>query len=455
MEETANYISFKHPKLLRIKQPPQVSSNNQSDYDFEKKNLELKQRIHKLNKIHRENKEEQDQYELNRRLISFYKNPFNYMEYLAKKYFIENANTLENLKIKQDINYNFQKLCYQIEDQIRNYTANKERKLNELEKLVENKLKGGSIPFGQDDIESENNKETEKYKNINLNNKHSNNLQSSPMTIDDQEFLNRVIGNQGIYGSSPMDGIITNGNAANYVINNKISNLNEDNLYINALSCLKGDKLVVPKNKFIAVKELSINDIDQKMIKDTQNINDLKYKMKIEEYNNQIIGKNNDKNNKKIKNKINNLKQKEKKNLEDLISYSNNYLNNMKQIQNEKKDLINYVKKKLNQEFEANAIKLAMNKLSVCEQNLNQIKSDKYYNNNIPENSLTNWDERKEMLEKEFQDTQTMVNNFLNGRGASLSKHIKKGNKNTNKKKKRNNSAIPYNRKNYNYTKKY
>ena len=127
----------------------------------------------------------------------------------------------------------------------------------------------------------------------------------------------------------------------------------------------------------------------------------------------------------------------------------------MKQIQNEKKDLINYVKKKLNQEFEANAIKLAMNKLSVCEQNLNQIKSDKYYNNNIPENSLTNWDERKEMLEKEYQDTQTMVNNFLNGRGASLSKPIKKGNKNTNKKKKRNNSAIPYNRKNYNYTKKY
>ena len=302
---------------------------------------------------------------------------------------------------------------------------------------------------------SKDNKEKDNNININnnnYNNKYSNNLQSSPMTIDDKEFLNRVIGNRGMYGSSSMDGIITNGNAANYVINNKISNLNEDNLYLNALSCLKGDKLVVPKKKFIAVKELSLNDIDQKKIQDTQNISDLKTKMKIEEYNNEILGKKNDINNKKIKNKINNLKQNEKKNLEDLISYSNNHLNNMKQLQKEKNDLVNYIKQKLNKEFEANAIKLAMDKLSVCEQNLSQIKSDKYYNNNIPENSLTNWDERKELLEKEYRDTQTMVNNFLKGKGASLSK---KSNKNINKKKKRNKSAIPYNRKNYYNPKKY
>ena len=84
-----------------------MSSDNQSDYDFEKKNLELTKRIHNLNKIHRENKEEQEQYELNRRLISFYKNSFNYMEYLAKKYFMENANVLENLKVKEEMNYNF------------------------------------------------------------------------------------------------------------------------------------------------------------------------------------------------------------------------------------------------------------------------------------------------------------------------------------------------------------
>jgi hypothetical protein len=252
-----------------------------------------------------------------------------------------------------------------------------------------------------------------------------------------------------------MDGITTTGNAANYVINNKVSNLNEDNIYRNALSCLKGDKLVVPKNKFIAVKELTLDDINEKKIKDTQNISDLKNKMKIDQYNNQILGRSNDENDKKIKNKINNMKKNEKKNLEDLIAYSNNHINNMQQYQKEKKDLIDYVKKKLNQNFEENAIKLAMNKLSLCEQNLNQIKSDNNFNNG-PENILCNWEERKEILEKEYRDTQQMVNNFLSGRGMSTSNIAQKGVKNKNKsKKKRNNSANPFNKKLYYHNRKY
>ncbi len=400
-----------------------------------------------MNKLHRQNKEEQDKYELNRMLTCFYKNPFNYMEFLAKRYFVENANTLENLKIKEEMTNNFKQLCYQIEDQIRNYTANEERKLNKLHKMVENKIKGDSLPFSQDMISSPNNFQTNLTNNNNLDN-----LQSSPMTIDDQEFLNRLIGNYGSYGNS-MDGITTKGNPANYVINNKISNLNEDNIYKNALSCLKGDKLVAPKNKFIAVKELTLNDINQKKIEDAKNIQDLKIKMKIEQYNNQIMGKNNDENGKNIKNKIDNLKKNEKKKLEDLISYSQNHINNMKQYQKEKKELVDYVKKKLNQNFEENAVKLAMNKLSICEQNLNQIKSDNNYNN-VPENQLCNWEERKEILEKEYRDTQKMVNNFLNGRGASISKSVNKGNKNKIKKK-RNNSANPINRKIYYNNRKY
>ena len=133
----------------------------------------------------------------------------------------------------------------------------------------------------------------------------------------------------------------------------------------------------------------------------------------------------------------------------------------MKQYQKEKNELIKNLKNKLNKDFEANAIKLAMSKLSICDQNLNQIKSgtgQNYYNSNnnvkIPQNSLIDWKERKEILDKEFNDTQKMVNNFLNGRGASLNKPVKKGNKNT-KKKKRNNSAIPYNNKKYYNYKKY
>ena len=62
---------------------------------------------------------------------------------------------------------------------------------NELQKLVENKLKGGSISFEQENMESS---KDNKDNNINNNNNNynkidSNNLHSSPMTIDDQEFF--------------------------------------------------------------------------------------------------------------------------------------------------------------------------------------------------------------------------------------------------------------------------
>ena len=441
-----NYIVFKQPKLFFINKNQNINLYNQLNADFEQKEKQLQKRIENLNNLHKENKEEELQNEIAQNPGNFFQNPFKYMDYLAKKYATENVNVLENLKIKQDMTNNFHKLCNQIEGHIKVYTANEERRLNDLKKQVDKKLNGDAIPM-----------EEAKYQNMNNINNNPN-LKSSPMTMDDQEFLSRVIGYQGSYGSSPLDGIITNGNAVNYVNNNKKSYLNEDNLYINALSCLKGDKLIAPKNNFIAIKELSLNDIDQNKIKDTQNITDLKTKMQIEQYNKEIMG---DKNNKKIKNKINNIKKNEKKNLEDLISYSNNHINNMKQYQKEKNELIKNLKNKLNKDFEANAIKLAMSKLSICDQNLNQIKSgtgQNYYNSNnnvkIPQNSLIDWKERKEILDKEFNDTQKMVNNFLNGRGASLNKPVKKGNKNT-KKKKRNNSAIPYNNKKYNNYKKY
>ena len=152
-------------------------------------------------------------------------------------------------------------------------------------------------------------------------------------------------------------------------------------------------------------------------------------------------------NGKEIKNKIDFLKQREKKDLDDLISYSNNHINNMKKYQKEKIDLIDYVKKQLNKDFEKNAIKLAMDKLTICEQNLENIKSD-INNKNNPEDILVDWEEKRDLMEKEFNDTQTMVNNFLNGRGASLSKPGKKNTKNKSKAKKRRNfSANPYNKK--------
>lgn len=428
-----NYIHFKHPKLLKIKAPPSILPSQIPNNDLDQRNNILNHRIKNFKKIHKQNKEEQENYELNSNIANFYKNPFFYMEYLAKNYFIQNAKSLENLEIKKEMTDNFKRLCYQIEDHIQKFTANEEMKLKKLQKDVESKLKGGILPLNNDSkIDYVNNKKIEEKKIDNM-------INSSPANMNNEELMRRIFGNFS-YPQSPFDGITTTGNAANFVINKNITNLKEDNLYLNALSCLKGDKIVAPKNKFISVKELNLKDINQKKIVDTQNILDLKNKMNIE----QKMNKNKEI---KIKNKMDNIKQNDKKNLEELISYSNNYIKNMEQYQKEKEMLLNELKQKLNKDFEENAIKLAMTKLSVCEKNLDDIKLDY---NKAPENKLCNWEEKKEKLEEEFINTQNMVNDFLN-KGSNIK--IRNLNRNINKKfktkKKRNNSALPFKNKTF------
>ena len=412
-----NYIHFQHSNYFNYSPP------ENEDIDFEERYQKLQKRINNYKILHKQKKEEQENYELNRNIANFYKNPFQYMEYLAKNYFIQNANTLENMQIKKEMTDNFRRLCYQIEDHIQKFTENEEIKLKKLQKDLDDKLKGNILPLSNDSKNS--NINSSNNRNIDPKNK----IISSPANMNDEELMRRILGNNS-YQQSPLDGIITTGNANNFVVNNKISNLNEDNLYLNALSCLKGDKMVAPKNKFIAVKELNLNDINQRKIVDTQNLKDLKNKMNIEH---------------KLP-----LNKNEKKNLDELISYSNNYIKNMEQYQKEKEILLDELKKKLNKNFTENATKLALQKLSINEKNLNEIKNQ---NQKLPENKLCNWEEEKERLEEEFTKTQNMVDNFLNGnKGVKLKNQEKKINNKMKGKKKRNNSALPYkNTRFYNY----
>ena len=427
-----NFIRFNHNKLFNINIPPSLNPIQNQNNQLEQKSQSLNKRIKDFNKLHKKNKEEQEKYELNRNIANFYKNPFLYMEYLAKNYFIQQAKTLENLEIKKEMIDNFKKLCYQIEDHIQKFTSNEEMKLKKLQKDVEKKLQGGIIPLNNDSVRVDNNN-----KNLDENKSNpDNNFISSPANLNDEELMRRIFGNV-YYPQSPLDGLTTTGNAANFVMNKKDSNLNEDNLYLNALSCLKGDKMIAPKNKFIAVKDLNIKDINQKKIVDTQNMNDLKNKMKVEEKMEQ-----NQENDKKIKNKIDNMKKKDKKNLEELISYSNNYIKKMEQYQKEKEILLEELKKKLNKDFEENTTKTALDKLSICEKKLNDV-SLKY--NNVPENKIYDWEKQKDSWEKEFRYTQNMVNDFLyGGTNVKMRNQERKVNKKIKAKNKRNFSAISY-----------
>ena len=419
IEFKENFEQFNIQKKFKLGKTTNI--NNNSSIIAKKQKNEL------LNKLNNQEKNQNKIFEQEK--LNYCKNPLEYLDYLAKKYFKENFNALEGLEIKKDLLEIFYKTCNQIEEHIHDYAENREKKIKELENKLYKKTNGEFIPLIENDIPTSSNKNKITIQN--------NEFKSKPMNIDDKEFLKRLIGNQDL------NGITINMDPSNYIRKNKNSKLNENNLFKNALSCLKGDKLVTPKSNFLIVKELGLNDIDHKKIVDTKNLQDLKNKIKIEQYNKEIMGKN--------KKSIKDRNKKEKK-LEELISYSNNAIKKMEQYQKEKRDLIKALQKELNHNYEKNAIQLATEKLAICEKNLDQFENkdfnNNFNNNYIPENSLIDWKERKEMLDKQYNDTQTMVNNFMKGRGASLSKPLKIGGNTTtkskNKKNKRNKSAYSY-----------
>lgn len=409
IEQKDDFKLFHCQKKFQLKKNMNIKNNDS--------NIAKKQKIELMNKIIKAEKGQNKS--LDQDKLNYCQNPMEFLDYLAKKYFKENFNALEGLEIKKELLEEFYKTCNQIEEHIKDYTDIREKKIKELENRLNNKENGEFVPSIENDMPLPNNKNKITIQNSQF--------KSEPMNIGDKEFLKRLIGDQ------ELNGITINMDPSKYVRNNKNSKLNDNNLYKNALSCLKGNKLVTPKSNFLVVKELGLNDIDHSKIVDTKNLQDLKNKIRIEQYNKEIMGKN----------------HKKEKNLEELILYSNNAIKKMEQYQKEKRDLVNKLQKELNQNYERNAIQLALEKLAICDKNLDQFKDANIYNSNyIPENSLIDWKERKEMLDKQYNDTQAMVNNFMKGRGASLSKPLKNGGKSTkiskNKKYKRNKSAISY-----------
>ena len=356
------YISIKQPKLFRIggqPQPTSVNENGQNNnYDFEKQNQELKKRIHNLNKMSRQNKKEEEDYELMRLQKCFYKNPFSYMDYLAKKYFTEKANILENMQIKKEIISNFQNLCFQIQNQIKDYTQTEELKLQYLQQIIENKLNGKNSTISKKPIS----------------------LQKSTMSNEDQELLNKIL----VQNVNTITSSTINNN-----LNNNINNYQENlsiNEYKEALSFLKGNQINKPKRNFLVV-----NDINSE-----NEINNANY----DKFKSNYI--------------VNNLEKNDQKKLSELIAYSDNHINNMINLQKQKEGLINNMNKKFTDDFEQEKIKIAMEKLNLCEQNLNDIKNEIAVDvNDLDVDDLY---KTRDILDSNFKNTNKMVDNFLKTR---------------------------------------
>jgi len=151
MEENLNVIKLKKPRLLKIGQ--NKFNNNNNNYhggtileeNYKKENELIQQRIKNLNEMDKQLQNDEEQWEKDRMLKCFYKNPFCYLDYLVKKYFKDKGNLIENLQIKDEIIKNFNRFCSQIEGKIHSYTNNELFRLKQLEKKINDRLNDGNI----------------------------------------------------------------------------------------------------------------------------------------------------------------------------------------------------------------------------------------------------------------------------------------------------------------------
>ena len=401
MEENLNVIKIKKPRLLKIGQNKFNNNNNNKfagtvlEENYKKENELIQQRIKNLNEMDKQLEKDEEQWEKDRMLNCFYKNPFCYLDYLVKKYFRDKGNLIENLQIKEEIIKNFNKFCSQIEGKIHSYTNNELFRLKQLEKKINDKLNDGNL-------------------NDNINNNNNNEFKSQP--VNQKELYNAIFGNNG--GSA---GIFTKPDANNFILNDPYASYNQEFMFNQALQCLKDNKIEAPKMSYLTTNNLDSNYIKKNEIEDTNRLKKLKTKSNWNE-----LKENPDENNPlfknpinqydqkgKVKKSLNEIKKKEKKDFEKMIKNCEESINNMNNLNNENKNLIKYVQKNLNDKFNEDLVKLGITKLSIYETNLNQIKKD--LDRVSPWEMIGNYKERKKIMEEEYTNTLKYVNNFLQG----------------------------------------
>ena len=405
MESDTNYIRLKKPRLLRIKhneiEKRMIGPN--LEYEYEKENAKLKKKINELNEMDKQLKEEEYNYEMNRLLTCFYKNPFCYMDYLVKKYFREKGNALENLRIKEEMVNKFTSLCQQIEEKIGNFTKSEFARIKNLEKKIDNKLKNGDINIIKDD-------------KSNLNN--FNNFQSEPISNEElrEYFFNYKPNNENDIEDEKLrelnNLLNSRPDAENLIINDKNSSLHQEQIFNQVLACVKGNEIVPPKQSFLTTNDIDLNYMKDNPTLDSKRLYEIKQKMKFEgeNKNENPIDQNEDRN--IFRKKLNNQQKKEKEKFEKMINDFEKGLNNIQNLQNENEKIMGKVKENLDREFEKNAIKLALTKLKVSEINLDTYQDEI---NKAKQYPLVDYKERKELMDQNYYKTQLRINNFLKG----------------------------------------
>lgn len=395
------HIIIKEPKLLRIKKNElnnvnQVSPNLTDE--FQKENKVITQRIKDLKILDQQLKEEANNERLQKNLTSFYKNPFCYMDYLVKKYFKEKGNLLENYGIKKEIGNTFSQFCHEIEQKIHGFTQAELFKLKKLEKQIDKKLH--LVP----------NKPNNEFSNLN----------AEPITTQDK--LNIIFNPSSKTNNNDNEGSIntmgelhhlltSKEDAENLILNDPTGNMNKETIFTQALACLRGDKIVPPKNSFLSTNNLELKDINKSKLVDSKNIKRLQDKA---EWYNAIHPIPDFDGHEKIKEKNKKSKEQEKERFYYLIHESEKQLEQINKISKENDQLINFIKQKVDNDFNKEALKVGMKKLSIYKHNLEQLQKE--INDLSPDQICINYDEMKNEMEENYNYILHKNENFLKGK---------------------------------------
>ena len=249
------------------------------------------------------------------------------------------------------------------------------------------------------------------------------NLNAEPITSQDK--LNIIFNPSSFKNTNDKDaiekkmlvelnGIVSSKqDAEDIVINDPTSDLHKENLFNQALACLKGEKIIPPKRSFLTTTDLQLKDVNRDNLIDSKNIS--KLQSKAEWYNAlkahpipDFYGR------QKVIDKNKKDKQKEKEDFYAMIGESEKQIEQMNRISKENDELIRYVKDKVDNDFNKEAIKVGMTKLSIYQHNLEQIHKD--FDDMKSDQLCVNYDEMQKEMDYNYNYLLEKTNNFLKGK---------------------------------------
>lgn len=214
--------------------------------------------------------------------------------------------------------------------------------------------------------------------------------------------------------------ITSKGNIINEILNNPNSNYTNinHNLSKEALSCLKGDKILPPLKTFYKVFDITTKDTPP-ATELTQNLIDIqKNILKVNNKYDEVI----------LENAKKNIKL-EKEMFNDMIENTNICINNIDSKIKDSNEIMTSLFNKLNTDFNKKLIKEGLNQINIVDYNLDNLKNDILKNDQYIEHQK----ERFNIYRDQNDKITKVVDKFLENKGVELQESSKEETKIVNK----------------------